>query len=146
MTQDADGRVLIRLGDPPAPVPEPFADPPLQARDRRTDMNTNNRDATWLFPGRRAGRPLYPHSPAELIRDIGLPGTAVRASALRQLVLQAPHRSSPRRWGSIPRPPPGPLPGRAGGRDLEPLRLQRPHAVITAAGATENADHSIYNS
>ncbi|MFD6948497.1 MULTISPECIES: hypothetical protein [unclassified Nocardiopsis] len=53
-------------------------------------MNTTNGDATWLFPGRRAGRPMHPYSLAELIRDIGIPGTAVRTSALRQLVLQAP--------------------------------------------------------
>ncbi|GAA3740399.1 hypothetical protein HDA32_002633 [Spinactinospora alkalitolerans] len=90
LTQDANGQVLIRLGDPPAPVPEPFTDLLLQARDQRTNMNTNNRDATWLFPGRRAGRPLHPHGLADLIRDIGVPGTAVRTSALRQLVLQAP--------------------------------------------------------
>lgn len=69
LIQDADGQVLIRLGDPPAPVPEPFADLLLQARDQRTNMNTNNRDATWLFPGRRAGRPMHPNSLAELIRD-----------------------------------------------------------------------------
>lgn len=90
LTRDINGQVLIRLGDPPTPVPEPFADLLLQARDQRTNMNTNNRDATWLFPGRRAGRPMHPHSLAELIRDIGVPGTAVRSSALRQLVLQAP--------------------------------------------------------
>ncbi|WP_198659283.1 hypothetical protein [Nocardiopsis sp. FIRDI 009] len=33
---------------------------------------------------------MHPYSLAELIRDIGIPGTAVRTSALRQLVLQAP--------------------------------------------------------
>ena len=27
VTRDDDGQVLIRLGDPPAPVPEPFASP-----------------------------------------------------------------------------------------------------------------------
>ncbi|MFD3686837.1 hypothetical protein ACFWTE_18695 [Nocardiopsis sp. NPDC058631] len=53
-------------------------------------MNTTNRHAAWLFPGRRAGRPTHPHSLADLIRDTGIPGTAVRTSALRQLVPQAP--------------------------------------------------------
>ncbi|WAE70917.1 hypothetical protein OUQ99_16895 [Streptomonospora nanhaiensis] len=33
---------------------------------------------------------MHPNSLTELIRDIGIPGTAVRTSALRQLVLQAP--------------------------------------------------------
>ncbi|GHC81272.1 hypothetical protein GCM10007079_20910 [Nocardiopsis terrae] len=55
--QDTDGQVLIRLGDPPPPVSGPFADLLLQAGDQRTNMNTNNRDATWLFPGHGAGRP-----------------------------------------------------------------------------------------
>ncbi len=87
--QDTDGQVLIHLGDPPTPVPEPFADLLLRARKQRTNMNTTNGDATWLFPGRRAGRPIHPYSLAELIRDIGIPGTAVRTFALRQLVLQA---------------------------------------------------------
>ena len=41
-------------------------------------------------PRSRAGRPLHPHSLAELIRNLGIPGRAVRAAALRQLVLQAP--------------------------------------------------------
>lgn len=90
ISQDTDSQVLIHLGDPPTPVPEPFADLLLQARDQRTNMNTSNRNAIWLFPGRRAGRPMHPHSLADLIRDIGIPGTAVRTSALRQLVLQAP--------------------------------------------------------
>lgn len=90
LIQDTDGQALIHLGDPPTPVPEPFADLLLRAGKQRTNMNTTNPDAPWLFPGRRAGRPMHPHSLAELIRDIGIPGTAVRTSALRQLVLQAP--------------------------------------------------------
>ncbi|MFE1471732.1 hypothetical protein [Nocardiopsis dassonvillei] len=53
-------------------------------------MNTTNPDASWLFSGRRTVRSLHPHGLAELIRDIGIPGTAVRTFALRQLVLQAP--------------------------------------------------------
>ncbi|WP_285732903.1 hypothetical protein [Nocardiopsis sp. ATB16-24] len=33
---------------------------------------------------------MHPHGLAELIRDIGVPGTAMRTSALRHLGLQTP--------------------------------------------------------
>ena len=48
------------------------------------------RDARWLFPGRRAGQPLTVDTIAALIRDLGVPTVPGRLAALRQLVLQAP--------------------------------------------------------
>ncbi|MET9248028.1 hypothetical protein [Nonomuraea sp. NPDC003709] len=91
IVHEADGQVLIRLGDPPTPVPAPFSDLLLRARAERTNMNTAaNADARWLFPGRRAGQPLHHRSLADLIRGLGIPGRAARTAALRQLVLQAP--------------------------------------------------------
>lgn len=90
IVQDTDGQVLIRLGEPPTPVPEPFSDLLLQAKEQRTNMNTTNGDAPWLFPGRRAGRPMHPHSLSPLISELGIPGRQVRVAALRQLVLQVP--------------------------------------------------------
>jgi hypothetical protein len=54
-------------------------------------MNTaTNPEARWLFPGRRAGQPLTSRTLAELVRALDVPTQAVRAAALRQLVLQAP--------------------------------------------------------
>jgi hypothetical protein len=86
----AQDQVFLRLGDPPAPVPEPFATM-LRLADGRVNMNTAaNAGCRWLFPGRRAGQPLNPNSLLPLIRDLGIPAGAGRAAALRQLVLQAP--------------------------------------------------------
>jgi hypothetical protein len=47
-----DDQVLLRLGDPPVPVPAPFADLLLALAGNRTNMATaTNQDARWLFPG-----------------------------------------------------------------------------------------------
>jgi integrase len=91
IVQDNDGQVLVRLGDPPTPVPEPFATLLLQAAVDRGNMNTAaNPGARWLFPGRQAGQPLNPGTLGALIRDLGVPTVTARTAALRQLVLQAP--------------------------------------------------------
>ena len=83
--------VLLHLGNPPTPVPQPVAELLLALRDQRTNMRTaTNRDARWLFPGRRAGQPLTVDTIAPLIRDLGVPTVPGRLAALRQLVLQAP--------------------------------------------------------
>lgn len=90
VTRDGD-EVLLRLGDPPVPVPEPFAALLLAAADQRDNMTTaTNPDSRWLFPGRRAGQPLHPGSLLDQIRALGIPNQAARTAALRQLVLQAP--------------------------------------------------------
>jgi hypothetical protein len=49
-----------------------------------------NRNAGWLFPGRRSGQPLTTRTIAPLIRDLGVPTVPGRLAALHQLVLQAP--------------------------------------------------------
>ncbi|MDF3291555.1 hypothetical protein P3G67_20450 [Streptomyces sp. RB6PN23] len=52
----ANYQIRLRLGEPPSPVPEPFAELLLAWIDNRDNMNTAaNRDSRWLFPGRRAG-------------------------------------------------------------------------------------------
>lgn len=86
-----DGQVRILLGEPPTPVPEPFADLLLQAVAERENMHTATNPSTrWLFPGRHAGQPLTASTLQPLIRQLGIPSTATRVAALRQLVLQAP--------------------------------------------------------
>jgi hypothetical protein len=88
---DVDGQVLLRLGDPPVPVPAPFAELLLALACGRANMVTaTNRDAPWLFPGRRAGQPLLPRSLAPALRTHGIPVQNGRTAAIRQLVLQAP--------------------------------------------------------
>jgi hypothetical protein len=91
VTRAADGQVFIRFGEPPIPVPEPFATLLLQATAQRDNLQTaTNPCARWLFPGRRAGQPLHASHLSQLVRDLGMPALAGRTAALRQLVLQVP--------------------------------------------------------
>ncbi|WP_433183033.1 hypothetical protein [Actinoallomurus sp. CA-150999] len=86
-----NGEVLLRLGDPPTPVPEPFAALLADLIDHRQNMNTaTNPDARWLFPGRRAGQPLNIDTMLRQLKDHGFPAQAARTTTLRRLVLQAP--------------------------------------------------------
>jgi len=90
LTIDGD-HVLLQLGDPPSPVPGPFADLLLEWINSRDNMNTaTNRGSRWLFPGRRAAQPMNPYSLAASINDLGIPATAGRAAAIRQHVLEMP--------------------------------------------------------
>ena len=83
--------VTIRLGDPPAPVPEPFASLLLRHAGQRLNLTTaTNADARWLFPGRRGGQPMTPDTVERRLRRAGIPARGGRSAALRQLVLQAP--------------------------------------------------------
>ncbi|MEU9015892.1 hypothetical protein AB0D12_40910 [Streptomyces sp. NPDC048479] len=70
-------QVLLQLGDPPSPVPGPFADLLLEWIDSRDNMNTaTNCGSRWLFPGRRAAQPMHPYVLAASINDLGIPTTA----------------------------------------------------------------------
>ena len=85
------GQALLRLGEPPAPVPGPAAAILLGWAGSRRNMNTAaNRNSPWLFPGRMAGQPMNPNALATLMRDIGIPPTAGRTSAIRQHVMEMP--------------------------------------------------------
>ena len=85
------GQTLLRFGDPPSPVPEPFAALLNQLTGDRANMNTAaNPRARWLFPGGRPGQPLTPGALLPSLRCLGIPVTQARTSALRELVLQAP--------------------------------------------------------
>ncbi|GAA0475506.1 hypothetical protein [Streptomyces olivaceiscleroticus] len=86
-----NNQVLLRLGEPPSPVPAPFTELLLSWIDNRDNLNTaTNRTSRWLFPGRRVGQPLHPFALAELVNDLGVPATAIRAAAIRQQVLEMP--------------------------------------------------------
>lgn len=87
----AEQQTLLRLGEPPSPVPEPLAELLLGRSDSRDNMNTaTNHASRWLFPGRRAGQPLHPDVLAALLNDLGIPTTAGRTAAIRQHVLEMP--------------------------------------------------------
>ncbi|WPP32257.1 hypothetical protein [Streptomyces sp. CL7] len=71
--------------------PEPVADV-MRAyiRSRQHLPYASSRSAQWLFPGRQPGQPMNPVSLQAHLREIGVPPQRGRASAIRQLVLQAP--------------------------------------------------------
>ncbi|WP_242624329.1 hypothetical protein [Micromonospora kangleipakensis] len=79
-----DGELLIHLGDPPAPVPEPFATLLRQL------AAAAGPPPALLFPGRLAGQPIAYQTLHNRLRNLGFPITEARVAALRQLVLQAP--------------------------------------------------------
>jgi hypothetical protein len=86
-----ESQVSLRLGTPPAPVPEPFAAMLTELTANRANMNTAaNPACPWLFPGGRAGQPLTPGALLQQLRALGVPVTQTRTAAFRQLVLQAP--------------------------------------------------------
>lgn len=86
-----DDQVLLRLGDPPSPVPAPVADLLLRWIEQRTNMNTaTNHTSSWLFPGRRAGQPMSPETLGTQVKALGIPTAAARVGAIRQHVLDMP--------------------------------------------------------
>jgi len=111
-----DNEVLIRLGDPPAPVPEPFAALLLELASHQPGNTTASTQARWLFPGQNAGQPLAAGTMLNHLRTQGFLTGPARLSALRQLVLQAPPPSSPGPSATTTTPPPAspPKPARPG--------------------------------
>ena len=87
----ADGQMLIRLGDPAAPVPPPFDALIAQHLANRPNlMSATNPNSKWLFPGRRAGQPLHPTTIRLRFQQLGIPNLHGRTRALRELLLHAP--------------------------------------------------------
>ncbi|OLE29249.1 MAG: hypothetical protein AUG49_00140 [Catenulispora sp. 13_1_20CM_3_70_7] len=85
-----DDGVLLRLGEPPTPVPAAFAELLQRWISSRDNMNTaTNRDSTWLFPGRKAGQPMNPDGLAAIVHQVGVT-TAGRAAAIRQHLAETP--------------------------------------------------------
>lgn len=86
-----DDQVLLRLGEPPTPVPQPFAAVLTRYLDNRLNLNTAGGTTNpFLFPGRRTGQPLHTTSLRLRLRNLGLPNLDGRSAAIRQFVLQAP--------------------------------------------------------
>ncbi|MCY9785704.1 hypothetical protein KIK06_17600 [Nocardiopsis sp. EMB25] len=128
---EEDKRLSIRFGDPPAPVPEPFADLLRDFAARRPNLTTATKPgARWLFPGRRAGQPMDTSTFAHRMRKKGLPTFTRRTAAIRQLAPPGPGTG---------RCPDARLPPRShhrpGGRDGKPvvsLRPRQPRRVRSA--------------
>lgn len=78
------GGTFINLGEPPAPVPEPFASVLHQQRNDRLNPNTGTTDSPWLFPSTRAGQHICANTILHKLRDLGIDpesGTRRRAAA-----------------------------------------------------------------
>jgi hypothetical protein len=110
---DGDGQVRLLLGDPPAPVPEPFS-------AMLTELADSQPPGGWLFPGGNAGQPVACRTMLGHLRGLGLPMRAGRIAAVRQLVTPGP-RARHRRRSRIP-PDHHYPPGLCRRRDLEPVR------------------------
>lgn len=88
---DEQDRMLIRLGNPPVPVPAPFDQIIADHLAARPHLTTAaNPHSNWLFPGRRAGQPMHPTSIRARLRALGIPNLNGRSRALREMLLQAP--------------------------------------------------------
>jgi hypothetical protein len=88
--RDAD-QVMLRLGEPATPLPQPFADVLLRHVANRSNLTTaTNPASTLLFPGRRAGQPMHTTSLRLRLRTLGIPNLDGRTATIRHLLLQAP--------------------------------------------------------
>jgi hypothetical protein len=85
LDQQPGSPLLLRLGEPASPVPEPFAGLLLMQAGQAARTTS-----TWLFPGRNPGQPLACATMLSQLRDLGFPMRTGRISALRELAAQAP--------------------------------------------------------
>ncbi|CAM01624.1 hypothetical protein ACFQ0O_10195 [Saccharopolyspora spinosporotrichia] len=85
-----DTEVLLRLGDPPTPVPAPFDAILTDYLDHRRNLTTSNAGANWLFPSINPGQPMTAAGVRKHLRRAGLPALSGRSAALQQLLLDAP--------------------------------------------------------
>src|ERR1019366_1253934 len=84
-------QVFVRLGDPPVPIPGPFAEIVTNYVANRSNLTTaTNPTSRLLFPGQRAGQPLHPSSIRLRLHRLGIPNLNGRSRAIRELLLQAP--------------------------------------------------------
>jgi hypothetical protein len=89
--QGKDQFTCIGLGEPPSPVPQPFADLLLRLVRERDHLNTaTNAASRWLFPGFSPGQPIAYMSMRRKLNTAGIAPSLTRVSALRHLVLEVP--------------------------------------------------------
>jgi hypothetical protein len=104
-----ENEVSIRLGDPPSPVPEPFAGLLLRHIAQRLNLTTaaTNPDARWLFPCRHGDQPMTPkpsraaYASTESLASVAGPQRSGNSSCKHRRPL------SPRCSVTTPTTPPG---------------------------------------
>jgi len=82
---DSGTESAIRLGDPPTPVPQPFAD-----LLRHLATTARETPSGWLFPGQYIDQPIAYTTIGRHLRALGFPLIAARVAALRHLVQEIP--------------------------------------------------------
>jgi hypothetical protein len=85
-----DGTLTITLAGMPIELIEPFATLARQLPITRTNGVADQLPTRWLFPGKRAGRPINPDSLGRRLRDLGIPPRLSRTTALSQLAIDIP--------------------------------------------------------
>lgn len=70
---------LLRLGEPPSPVPEPLAELLFCWIDSRGNMNTATTPLPVAVPLSPSRQPLHPDVLPALLNDLGIPTTAGQA-------------------------------------------------------------------
>jgi hypothetical protein len=89
-------QVLLRLGEPPSPVPTPLAQLLLTWISQRDNMNTaTNPDSQWLFSGRRAGQPCTPKASPDTSANSASPPAAPAPPPSANTSWTCQHPSSP---------------------------------------------------
>jgi hypothetical protein len=81
---------FLRLGEPPAPVPQRVAILVREFLEQRSAYRGPNANTTWLFPGLRVNQPLHYRTLANTLHSIGVPAQIMRTTTLRQLVQDVP--------------------------------------------------------
>jgi hypothetical protein len=85
-----DGTLTITLAGMPVELLEPFATLARQLPITRTNGVADQLPTRWLFPGKRAGRPINPDSLGRRLRALGIPPRLSRATALAELAIEIP--------------------------------------------------------
>ena len=101
----ADRQMLIRLGDPSAPVPAPFDQIINEYLAIRPNLTTaTNRGSRWLFPGRRAGQPIHRPQSGRGCSGSGSPTTTAGPAPCEKCFFSTPRgrgrHARLRRWPS----------------------------------------------
>jgi hypothetical protein len=85
-----DATITITLAGMPVELLEPFATLARQLPIARTNGVADQLPTRWLFPGKRAGRPLTANALGGRLRALGIPPRLSRATALAELAIEIP--------------------------------------------------------
>lgn len=91
--------MTIKLGQTPAPIPNPFVPLLLTHLEDREGQQTVNTGTNWLFPGVRAGQPRSPNTLLLELRRVGIDIQGVRNTTIRRLVKEIDPTSLARMTG-----------------------------------------------